>query len=475
MTTELLPRSTPADQGVSSRAVDALLDRLAAKGIECHSLMIVRHGHVIAEGWWAPYSAERPHLLYSLTKSFTSMAVGLAVEDGVLSLDDRVADVLPDHVPSDAPEQALRLTVHHLLTMTAGHEDDTLVEGWEREPQDLVKGFLRVPAVAPEGTLHTYDNATTFILARMVERVTGRPLDDYLDDRLLAPMGIADADWDRVGSGAVFGFHGLHLRTEAVAAFGELLRRRGLWGEQRLVSAEWVDLATRSHVESRYHPEITHAPDFRSGYGYQIWMSQHGFHGNGAYGQHCIVVPAHELVVVLTSAQTRVEHAQDVLDAVWDCLLPGMDRPTPADDRGLEERMRNLRLPMPQASEAGSERILASTIDASIADSALPHGTMIRVKPADDGWIVRIGALFEVPVGRARWHDSAPLGRPVSASGGWRDDTFIADLQLTTAPHRVRLTVGSRTATAVWTTVPLTTSNLVLHLTAPLMTRPEVA
>ncbi|MFE6733197.1 serine hydrolase domain-containing protein [Microbacterium sp. NPDC057650] len=475
MSTELLPRSTPAVQGVSSRAVAAMLDRLAARGIECHSLMVVRRGHVIAEGWWAPYSAERPHLLYSLTKSFTSIAVGLAVEDGLLALDDRVADVLPDHVPSDASKQALRLTVHHLLTMTAGHETDTLVGAWEREPQDLVKGFLSIPPIATEGTLHTYDNATTFILARMVERVTGRPLDEFLDERLFAPMGITDADWDRVGSGAVFGFHGLHLRTEAVAAFGELLRRGGLWGGQRLAPREWVSLATRSHVESRYHPEIAHAPDFRSGYGYQIWMSQHGFHGNGAFGQHCIVVPEHELVVTVTSAQTTVEHAQDVLDAVWDCLLPGMDRPTPAEDHGLEERMRDLRLPVLRNSEAGSERSLTTAIDAAVPDSALPHGTTIRVEPADDGWTVRVGSLFEVPVGRARWRDSAPLGRPVSASGGWRGDTFIADLQLTASPHRVRLTARPQSATAVWTTVPLTTSDLILHLTAPLMTRPEVA
>ncbi|UJP10732.1 beta-lactamase family protein [Microbacterium sp. KUDC0406] len=474
MSTALLPRSAPADQGVSSRAVAALLDRLAAKGIECHSLMVVRHGHVIAEGWWAPYSAERPHLLYSLTKSFTSIAVGLAVEDGLLSLDDRVADVLPDHVPSDAPEQALRLTVHHLLTMTAGHETDTLVEAWEREPQNLVKGFLSIPAVAPEGTLHTYDNATTFILARMVERVTGRPLDEFLDERLFVPMGIADAEWDRVGSGAVFGFHGLHLRTEAIAAFGELLLRGGLWGGRRLVAREWVELATRSHIVSRYHDDIEHAPDFRAGYGYQIWMSRHGFHGNGAFGQHCIVVPAHDLVVAVTSAQTTVEHAQDVLDAVSDCLLPGIGHPTPAEDRPLDERMRDLRLSGQRPSE-GTARGLVGTIDASVADSALPHGTTIRVEPTGGGWTVLVGSLFEIEVGHEHWRESSPLGRPLAASGGWQGDTFVTDLQLVASPHRVRLTVDRRAATATWTTVPLTTSDLLLHLTAPLMTRPDVA
>src|ERR1700739_1155912 len=127
----LLPRSAPAASGGASPAISALLDRLEEKSIECHSLMVVRHGHVVAEGWWAPYSADRPHLLYSLTKSFTSIAVGLAVAAGPPSLRDRVVEVLPDHVPADISEQGRRISVHHLLSMTAGHPIDSLAEAWE--------------------------------------------------------------------------------------------------------------------------------------------------------------------------------------------------------------------------------------------------------------------------------------------------------------------------------------------------------
>src|SRR5690349_675299 len=193
-----LPRSTPADHKVDPAAILGFLDAIDARpDIEMHSLMVVRHGHVVAEGWWAPYSAERPHLLYSLTKSFTSVAVGLAIADGKLSLDDRVVDVLPDHVPDDIPEQGRRLTVHHLLSMTTGHRTDSLAEAWQREPDDLVKGFLRVPFPDAEGTRHAYDNPTTYILARMVERVTGRSLPELLDERLFRPMGIGHAEWDR--------------------------------------------------------------------------------------------------------------------------------------------------------------------------------------------------------------------------------------------------------------------------------------
>ena len=213
--------------------------------------MVVHRGHVVAEGWWAPYSADRPHLLYSLTKSFTSIAVGLAIGDGLLSLDDRVVDVLPDRVPAGVSEQGRRITVHHLLSMTSGHPTDSLAEAWEREPDDLVKGFLSLPFAAAEGTRHVYDNSTTYILARMVERVAGRGLPEFLDVRLFTPMGIDHAEWDRVASGAAFGFHGLHLRTEGVAAFGELLRRGGMWGGKQLVPRGWVELATRRHIDSR--------------------------------------------------------------------------------------------------------------------------------------------------------------------------------------------------------------------------------
>src|ERR1700722_18262854 len=187
----LLPRSAPAASGVSSPAISALLDRLEDRSVECHSIMVVRHGHVVAEGWWAPYSADRPHLLYSLTKSFTSIAVGRAIADGLLSLDNRVADVLPDHVPAGISEQGRRISVHHLLSMTAGHHTDSLAEAWQLEPGDLVKGFLRLPFAAPEGTRHAYDNSAAFILARMVERVAGCELPEVLNERVFTPVGIS--------------------------------------------------------------------------------------------------------------------------------------------------------------------------------------------------------------------------------------------------------------------------------------------
>jgi CubicO group peptidase (beta-lactamase class C family) len=470
----LLPRSTPAASGVSSRAIAALLDRLEAQSVECHSIIVVRHGHVVAEGWWAPYSSGRPHLLYSLTKSFTSVAVGLAIADGLLSLDDRVVDVLPDHVPADISEQGRRVTVHHLLSMTSGHRTDSLADAWQLEPDDLVKGFLRVPFPDPEGTRHAYDNATTFLLARMVERVTGRGLPELLDERLFEPMGVDHAEWDRVASGAAFGFHGLHLTTEAIAAFGELLRREGRWGDRQLVPREWVRLATRRHIETPPSEIGAEGADFLCGYGYQFWMSRHGYFGNGANGQQCVVVPEHDLVVALTAATIN---EQTTLDAIWECLLPGMDHgQSTQNDEILAGRLRRLSLP-PVPGAADPERSVEARLDGCAEDSPLPDGTTVFVDPADGGWRLRFGSSLTVEAGHGEWRESSPLGRPVLAAGAWQGDTFVADLYVITTPHRVRLVVDADAGTAVatWSTVPLTGPSLALHLQSPLMTRPDVA
>ncbi|TDD46495.1 class A beta-lactamase-related serine hydrolase [Kribbella antibiotica] len=454
---------------MSSRAIIALLDRIAAESIELHSIMVVRQGHIIAEGWWAPYSAERPHLLYSLTKSFTSMAVGMVIVDGLLSLDDRVVDVLPEHVPADVSEQGRRLTVHHLLSMTAGHAGDSLGEAWELEPDDLVKGFLRVPFTEPEGTRHTYDNATTFILARMVERVTGRGLPEFLDERLFTPMGIESPEWDRVASGLAFGFHGLHLTTEAVAAFGELLLRGGRWGDQQLVPREWVELATRQQVETLPVDDEWATADFLCGYGYQVWMSRHGYFGNGAFGQQCIVVPEHDLVIAVTSA---LDERQPIPGIFWDHLLPGpVD---PADDELLAERLKQLSI-APVSGAPG--RSAKATVDASAADSALPAGTAVVVEAVDGGWLLELGAWPAIEVGHGEWRESSPLGRAVVASGAWQGETFVGKLYVIPTPHHVRLQLDAATgiATATWNGVPLTGPNLELLIQSPLMTRPDVA
>ena len=464
-----LARSAPAAQRVSSRAIAAFLDRLTAESIECHSVMIMRHGHVIAEGWWQPYSAERPHLLYSLTKSFTAIAVGFAVADGLLALDDRVVDVLPDHVPGGVTSRAAELTVRHLLTMTTGHRVDSLEQAWILEPADLVRGFLRVPILDPPGSRQHYDNSNAFVLARMVESVTGRDLPTLLDERLFGPLGIKEAEWDRVAGGAAFGFHGLHLTTESIATFGELLLRGG----RELIPRDWVEQATTHQVGTEQLPDGSRHPDELHGYGYQFWMSRHGYRGQGAFGQYCLVLPEQDMVIALTTGGETT-----LLEAVWDCLLPGVDVTDSAEnDADLAARLRHLSLPIP-AGDLAAGRSTHAIIDATTDGSALPPGTSVTVDPVTGGWQVRIDtpqSTLTVEVGHAAWRESSPLGRPVVAAGAWQGETFVADLYVITTPHRVHLVVEPTAAVATWNVVPLTGPNLLLHLRSPLMTRPDVS
>lgn len=454
------------------------MDQLADAGIECHSIMVMRHGRVIAEGWWAPYAAERPHLLYSMTKTITALGVGIAIGDGVLALEDRIIDLLPRHVPEVLGEQAQRLTVEHLLTMTTGVDEDALGDSWTREPGDLVKGFLGSAFVHREGTVFAYDNAAAFVLARMVEAVTGEDFAHYLNARLLHPMGIRDAEWDRAASGRVFGFHGLHLTTEAVAAIGELLRLDGVWAGERLLPAGWVDRATRAHVDSRHYVSGEPGPDFHSGYGYQTWVGSEGFHANGAFGQHLLVIPERSLVVALTCGQTEVRHAPDALTAVWECLLPGVERTdSEKDDRVLAARLGRCALPGVAGERRADVAVSASVVDVAVADSAVEAGRFVSLSVDGAGWMLRIDGIGEVEIGFGVWAESAPTGRPVCAMGAWQSDAFVAHLYVVTSPHRVDLMVDPRTGTATlrWHTVPLTTSDLALHLRHPLMTRPDVS
>ena len=169
-----LPRSTPEQQGISSGAISKFLEAIKKSGQEFHSLMIVRHGHVVAEGWWAPYSAEHRQQLYSLSKSFTSTAIGLAVDEGLLSVEDPVIKFYPDWLPENISENLAALKVKHLLMMGVGHDKDSIqiLEAsapgvpWE-------KTFLSLPVVYAPGTRFLYNSGASFMLSSIVKKVTG--------------------------------------------------------------------------------------------------------------------------------------------------------------------------------------------------------------------------------------------------------------------------------------------------------------
>lgn len=332
-----LPRSTPSAQGVSADGIAALIDRFAARDIQLHSCMVVRHGCVIAEAWWRPYAADTPHMLFSLSKSFVSTAVGLAVHEGHLSLDDGVAALFPDDLPQAVGPNLAAMRVRHLLMMGTGHHADATGRMVSAEHGNWARAFLGLDIEHAPGSTFVYNSGASYMLSAIVQRVTGLTLVEYLTPRLFQPLGIEGAVWESSPQGVNAGGWGLSLKTEDIARFGQLYLQHGWWNGQAVVPESWVAAATAWQIANG-----AGAGDWAQGYGYQFWRCRHGaYRGDGAHGQFCLVLPEQDAVVAMTGG-TR--HLQGVLDGVWDLLLPAMAGGDAAQDAALSERLARLSL-----------------------------------------------------------------------------------------------------------------------------------
>jgi CubicO group peptidase (beta-lactamase class C family) len=241
----LFPRSTPAAQGLSAAAILSFVERAEASIEALHSLMLVRHGHVIAEGWWSPYGPKLPHMLFSLSKSFTSTAVGLAVAEGRLTVQDRVLSFFPQDAPAEVSENLAAMRVRDLLSMSTGNADDTFGPMHEAADGNWVRAFLARPVEYAPGTHFLYNTGATYMCSAIVQKLTGQTLLDYLTPRLFAPLGIEGARWESCPRGINHGGTGLHVRTEDIARFGQLYLQKGLWQGQRLLSEAWQFVGER--------------------------------------------------------------------------------------------------------------------------------------------------------------------------------------------------------------------------------------
>jgi CubicO group peptidase (beta-lactamase class C family) len=483
MSVQPLPASTPAAQGVDASGVHAFLDALeSAPGIEPHSVMVLRHGHLVASGWWAPYTAERPHLLYSLSKSFTATAAGIAAAEGLLRLDDPVISYFPEFEADITDPRSRAMLVRHVASMSSGHLAETFDRARATDRAELVRGFLLVPPDRDPGTVFAYNQPATYTLAAIVQRVTGQSLTDYLRPRLLDPLGVGEVAWQRDRHGRELGFSGLHAATDAIARLGELYLRDGMWHGRRLLPEGWAAEATRAHVATADATAPDALSDWQHGYGFQFWRSRpgHGFRGDGAYGQFCLVLPEQDAVVALTGATTQM---QDVLDLVWAHLLPafgpvpvtprqggegresgenGEDRDS--GDAALAERMARLALsPVPgkpaPPEEAEAWRDTAFTPYGGVCADR-PTLTAVEVTPEADGWRITLtegGDRLGLRLGGDGW-SVAEQPVPTALSGGWTDaDTLVAELVFLETPHRLAVTCSLRdlTFTARWRTAPL--------------------
>jgi CubicO group peptidase (beta-lactamase class C family) len=352
-----LRRSIPESEGVSSSGIIDFLYAIDTGRQEIHSFMFLRHGKVIAEGWWDPYGPDYKHLLYSASKTFTATAIGLAVSENRLKLTDKVISFFPYSRPDTIGSYMRELTVENLLTMSVGQDPAGMGAG---NDEDWITAFIKNEPVHKPGTVFLYNNMATFMLSAIVQQVTGQTLFDYLKPRIFDPLSIRGADWDKNPQGINLGMIGLRLRTEDLAKFGQLLLQNGKWNDKQLIPAEWIKEATSFKIEcidsSRKIPREMN--DWSQGYCYQMWRGRNNtVRLDGLAGQFVILIPDKDAVVVLTA---NARNTQEELNLVNNYLIPAIKSnkaipPKPESYDELQKKQSALNL-KPQASKSsGSE------------------------------------------------------------------------------------------------------------------------
>lgn len=434
-----LPRSSPESQGVSSAALLEFVEAADERVDAMHGLVLVRRGHVVAEGSWTPYGPDSPHSLYSLGKSFTSTAVGLAVAEGKLSVDDPVLKFFPEDAPAEPSENLKAIRVSDLLRMSTGHQ----TEPPRKSDEPWTKTFLAHPVPHKPGTHFLYNTSATYMLSAIVQKATGETVFDYLKPRLFEPLGIEDPTWETSPQGVTVGGYGLSVRTSDVARFGQLYLQKGNWGGRQLVPPAWVEAATARQTSNGSNPDS----DWDQGYGYQFWRSRHAaYRGDGAFGQFCVVLPEQDAVVAITAG---TKDMQGVLNLVWEKLLPAIGpAPLPEDDEArsrLESKLKNLTLP-PQEGTAAPAEAPANAMRTFVFPPNDRKLESVRLETGDRGdtLVLRVdGAERRVECGRGEWRKGrlafGPLPeQPAAARGGWTAaDAFTAKLCFYETPFTV--------------------------------------
>lgn len=434
-------------------ALDTTADLLEGAGARPHALLVLQHGRTLAERRWAPWDRSEPCLVYSCSKTFTSAAVGLAVADGAFGYQDTLAGLWPE-AAVDAGPRARRIRVCDALAMATGHSDQQAEDlaaalAWDRRPDGLptARAFLAAEPAAEPGTAFAYNNLATWMLSRIVARTTGRDILDLLGDRVLAPIGNPIPPATRDQEGIPLGFSGLHLRPAELARFAQLLLDDGVHQGRRLLPVEWMAGHRSRHIDT------VGGPDWSQGYGWQVWMSRHGYRLDGAFGQFALILPEADAVVVSTN---NTDDTQPILEAIWEGLLPVLTDGAGQGPDGQTDRATRAIAP--------AEGSFDPTRRAEAVDAA---GQTLAVTPDNGSWTLAWrgdDAEARLRVGSGEWahtHLALPRGElEVAATAGWTGDVLTVDLAVVTTPHTLRLRFGPEGLAESWDTEPLNAGGL---------------
>lgn len=457
-----LPISIPEKEGVSSEGIISFLNAAEKSKTEFHSFMMLRHGKIIAEGWWNPYAAGLKHTMYSCSKSFTATAIGFAVSEHRLSVNDKVVSFFPDDLPDTVGSFLAALTVKDVLSMSDGQEPDPtfMVAG---KDSNWVRSFLAVPIKYKPGTRFLYNTLGTYMLSAIVQKVTGQKVIDYLRPRLFQPLGIEGMDWEVDPKGINVGGWGLRIKTEDMAKFGQLFLQKGKWNGKQIIPAFWIEEASTVKIIQHpgYSPAKRDSSDWEQGYCYQMWRCRHNaFRGDGAFGQFIIVLPEQDAVIAITA---ETPDMQEEINLVWEYLLPAMHKDQlpikPENNAILRKKLSSLALPLPAKTALPlTPGILNKTFLLEENEKHIQsltfnfHGDLCDVK------IVTDTAAYEITFGNGRWQKEQTtrhgpaltaaakasfVGLPpyqVAAEYTWRDEyTLELVLRYIESPHTERM------------------------------------
>jgi CubicO group peptidase (beta-lactamase class C family) len=448
---------TPEQAGISSKDITQFVEALeAAQPDAIHSMMLRRHSQIVAQGWWAPYKSDAPHLLWSLSKSFTSTAIGLAQDEGLLSIDDQVISFFPEDTPEEPSANLKAMRISDLLRMNTGHLNEPSFRNMKTD--NWVKAFLAHEVDFKPGTHFKYNSMATYMCSAIIQKVTGMSTLDYLAPRLFDPLGIEKPTWETDPMGINVGGWGLSVTTEDISKLGQLYLQKGEWEGKQVLSKAWVDAATGNRTSNGSNPDS----DWDQGYGYQFWQCRHNaYRGDGAFGQYCIVMPEQDAVLAITSGS---DDLQGILNIVWEHLLPAMKEGTlPPDEEGVEEMTNKLQALListpggdessPKAAEISGKTYAIEENDRSIKSISFNFDT----SPAE----ITITTKQEVYTFAAGFQttEAGVLPNPqvvsdkVAVSAAWQNaDTYRVNLVSCETPQSMKFTFQFDEDKLLWET-----------------------
>ena len=404
-----LNRATPESVGLSSRKLLEMVQKLEVCGTEPHGLMIARHGKVVLECWWAPYTKDTVHICHSFGKSYVATAIGAACSDGLLSVEDRITDLFAQEIKSEGipmTENLANLRVKHVLSMSNGMSIHA------PSGEHLVRNYLSTPVDRMPGSVFMYNTTGSCMLGEIVRRVTGKSVYDYMKARVFDPIGL---DTNRLAwmtfRNQLHAAPGVAASTENNLRLGLLYLQNGLWEGNRVIDAEWIEQATRKQIDND-----------ADGYGYQLWLHPLPgvFRFCGGHGQDCVMSRSLDMAYSIQQAASE-RHDTDAVNAIMDSYLLSQSLPDA----------------LPEDSEA------FEALQTYLASRRLPDNACQPVRGFANGW----DGVYNVSSGHFHlWPELRPYGDSNVYRDFYKDgDQYARQVSITLEAEWVRIVLDEKT------------------------------